>query len=47
MKSNLFALINGAAFGFAVGSLISCKLLGRRKHTGGSFRELYNDNLEA
>lgn len=45
MKSNLFALIGGAV-GFAVGCLISFKLCDRRKHTGGSFRELYDDNRE-
>lgn len=44
MKSNLISLIGGAAVGFAVGCLISLKLCDRRHHTGGSFRELYEDN---
>lgn len=45
MKSNLFALL-GAAVGFAIGGLITYKLLNRR-HTSGSFRELYDDNFAA
>lgn len=46
MKSNLFALIGGAAVCLAVGCLVSFKFRDRRKHTCGSFRELYNDNKE-
>ncbi len=46
MKSNVLSLICGAAVGLAVGSLICFKLHNRRQHTGGSFRELYNDNRE-
>lgn len=47
MKNNLFALIGGTAVGFAVGFLISPKLLNRpHRHTGGSFLESYNDNRE-
>lgn len=43
MKSNLLAII-GCAVGFAVGCLASFKLRDHHKHTGGSFRELYNEN---
>ena len=46
MKSNLLAFL-GAAVGFATGGLITYKLLNRRRHIGGSFRELYEDNSEA
>lgn len=45
MKSNLLALLC-AAVGFATVGLMSYKLLNRR-HTSGSFRELYEDNAEA
>lgn len=43
MKRNLLALISGAAVGITFGALISGKLL-RARRTGGSFRELYEDN---
>ena len=45
MKSNLLSLL-GAAVGFTSCCLIAYKLLNRR-HTSGSFRELYEDNAEA
>ncbi len=45
MKSNLIAIF-GAVAGFVSGSLITYKLLNRRR-TSGSFWELYADNSEA
>lgn len=42
MKSNLLVLL-GAAVGFATVGTIAYNLLNRR-HTSGSFRELYEDN---
>ena len=45
MKSNIIALL-GAATAFLLGGLFAVSLPERR-HTGGSFRELYRDNAEA
>ena len=48
MKSNLFALMGGAAFAFAVYGLISSKVLIPRQRFGcgmtATFRDLYEDN---
>lgn len=45
MKNKVLALI-GATAAFVSSGLITYKLLNRR-HTSGSFRELYEDNAEA
>ncbi len=45
MKSEYFLLL-GAAVAYFFGRFIMRGLL-KRRHTGGSFRELYRDNAEA
>ena len=43
MKRKILALLSGAAVGITFGGLVSSKLF-RRRYTGGSFRDLYEDN---